>query len=102
MGKPINVNIPHTLGKAEARRRVQQGFADIQRSMGLPGILSAKQSWEGERLNFELSGLGQSLVGRLDVLVDSVQVQIELPGILAALAETISAKLKAQARKLLT
>jgi hypothetical protein len=100
MGKPICVNIPHTLGKVEARRRIQQGFADIQRSMGF-GMLSAKERWEEDRLHFEVSGLGQSLVGRLDVLADSIQIQLDLPGMLAALADSLAARLRDGTRKLL-
>jgi hypothetical protein len=101
MGKPICVNIPHSLGKAEAHRRVQQGFADIQKSIGLPGMLSTRQRWEEDRLHFEVAGLGQSLVGRLDVLADSVQIQIDLPDLLAALAESVSAKLRKRTQSLL-
>jgi putative polyhydroxyalkanoate system protein len=99
MAKPVTVNIPHTLGKAEARRRIEQGFGSIQQ--GLAGMLSAKQTWQGDRLSFEAAGLGQTLGGRLDVLDDSVQIQIDLPEMLAALADTILAKLKQRTQKLL-
>ena len=103
MGKPVAVNIPHTLGKTEARRRIEQGFGSIQRSLplGLAGMLSAKERWEGDRLHFEVAGLGQTLGGRLDVLADSVQIQIDVPEMLAAIADSISAKLRKGTQRLL-
>src|SRR5262245_49220501 len=101
MARPVTMTIPHALGKAEARRRVERGFTDIQRSLGVPAVFSTRQHWEDDRLLFEVSGLGQSLAGRLDVRADTVEIQLDLPGIFAALADTVLAKLRDGTRKLL-
>ena len=34
MSQPVTVTIPHQLGAAEARRRIDNGFADFARHMG--------------------------------------------------------------------
>jgi hypothetical protein len=103
MGKTVTVNIPHALGKEEARRRIADGFASMQRRMpyGLIGAFSFRERWEGDRLHFEGGALGQNICGRLDFLADSVQIQVDLPVILAAIANRIVAKLKQETQKLL-
>jgi hypothetical protein len=103
MARPVTVNIPHSLGKEEARRRIEAGFGGTRQQMmgGMGAMLAFQERWEGDRLHFEASGLGQKMTGRLDVMADSVQVQLDLPEILAALAEKISGRLKQEGQKLL-
>jgi hypothetical protein len=64
-------------------------------------MLAFQDRWEGNRLHIEAGGLGQKMTGRLDVLADSVHIELDLPEILAALAERISASLKTEGQKLL-
>jgi hypothetical protein len=103
MAKPITVNIPHSLGQEEAKRRLEQGFATIQQQMtgGMLGLVSFQQHWEDDRLHFTGTALGQKITGRLHVLSDAVQMQIDLPDLLAALADRITGSLKKQTQKLL-
>jgi hypothetical protein len=103
MARPVTVTIPHTLGKDEARRRIEQGFGNLRQHMtsGVGAMLSFKENWEGDRLNFEGGGLGQKITGRLDVRQDAVEIQVDLPEILAALAEKISGRLRSEGQKLL-
>ena len=103
MARPVTVNIPHALGKDEARRRIEEGFGRMRQQMtgGLAGMLTFTDRWEGDRLHFEGGGLGQKMTGRVEVLADSVQVQLDLPEMLAAIADRISARLKMEGRKLL-
>jgi putative polyhydroxyalkanoate system protein len=100
MGRAVTVNVPHGLGKEEARRRIGEGFAEMQPG-GPMALLSMKQYWEGDRLHFEGSGLGQTIRGRLDVLAESVQIQIDLPLMLAAIADLITGPIKKRTQKLL-
>lgn len=103
MGRPVTVNIPHTLGQKEAHRQIADGFDSVQRGMspGLAGAIAFQQRWEGERLHFEGSGLGQTISGRLDVLDDSVQILVDLPELLVAIAERLKASLTTRTAKLL-
>jgi hypothetical protein len=103
VARPISVNIPHHLGKEEARRRIDEGFGRMRQQMtgGLTAMVSFQERWDGDRLNFEGGVLGQKITGRLDVLADSVHLELDLPEILAALAERITGRLKTEGQKLL-
>ncbi len=103
MARPVTVNIPHKLGKQEARRRIDEGFGRLRQQMtgGVAGMVTFQERWEGDRLHFEGSGLGQKMTGRLDVLPDSVRVEVDLPEILAAMADLITGRLQKEGQKLL-
>jgi hypothetical protein len=99
----VKINLPHQLGKAEARRRIEEGFGRLRQQLtgGFAAMLSMQERWEGDRLKFEGGVLGQKITGRLDVRDDSVDVELDLPEILAALADRIAAALKTEGQKLL-
>jgi hypothetical protein len=103
MARPVSVSIPHSLGKDEARRRLEEGFGRMRQQLtgGIPMMFSVQERWEGDRLHFEGGGLGQKLTGRLDVTADAVHIQIDLPEILAAIADRIAGKLRSEGQKLL-
>lgn len=103
MTKPVSVTITHSLGKDEARRRLQEGFARVRQQLsgGLVGMVSFHERWEGDRLHFEGGAIGQKISGRLDVLADSVQIQLDLPDVLALIAERITGRLKKETQVLL-
>jgi hypothetical protein len=101
MTTPITVSIPHQLGRAEARRRIQDGFGNISRQF--PGSSAlCSQRWDGDRLSFSVGALGQSISGTIDVLDDSVAMRIELPGVLGLIANRLKARLRNAAQLLLT
>jgi hypothetical protein len=99
----VTVNIPHSLGKDEARRRIEEGFGRMRQQMtgGFGALVAVNERWEGDRLHFEGGGMGQKLTGRLDVLADSVRLEVDLPEILAAIADKIAGRLKTEGQKLL-
>jgi len=107
MARPVTVSIPHTLGKAEARKRIEQGFGHLRQQLasgvgGMVGkMVTFKEQWAGDQLQFEGSGLGQRMTGRLDVRENAVDIQIDLPDMLAAIADRITATLKTEGQKLL-
>jgi hypothetical protein len=103
MSRPVKVTIPHSLGKDEARRRIDEGFGKMQQQMtgGVGMLVSFSQHWDGDRLNFEGGGLGQKMTGRLDVRADSVDLELDLPEMLAAIADRIAGRVRAEGQKLL-
>ena len=107
MARPVSVSIPHNLGKAEARKRIETGFGQMRQNMlgGAAGMMAKMitltDRWEGDQLQFEGSGMGQKLTGRLDVREDAVQIQIDLPDMLAAIADKITGTLKTEGQKLI-
>lgn len=100
MAKPVVVNVPHNLGGAEARRRLETGFERIREQIGGKAI-RFEERWEGDRLHFVGNAFGQSVSGRADVLADSVRIEIDLPWILASIAEKLQNRIKAAGTLLL-
>jgi hypothetical protein len=86
MAKPLVVSIPHNLGKAEATRRLQTGLTQLKSPVG-DQFASIDESWAGDRMNFHVGAMGQKIDGHLDVQEDRVNVEVQLPWILAMVAE---------------
>jgi hypothetical protein len=97
---PITVNIPHQLGRAEARRRIETGFAKIVHL--LPGAGNCSERWDGDRLVFSATALGQTVSGIVDVRDAEVAMEIELPGVLGMLAGALKDRLQKAGQGLLT
>jgi hypothetical protein len=98
---PITISIPHQLGRAEARRRIEAGFAKLIHQV--PGSSSAgSQRWQDDRLSFAATVMGQTISGVVDVLDSAVTMQIELPGILGMLASSLKDRLQKAGTLLLT
>ena len=100
MAKPVIVNIPHDLGRDEARRRLETGFGRIRDQIGAFGV-SFQERWEGDRLYFEGGRFGQKIAGRIDVLQDSVRLEVDLPWILAGIADKLQGRVQKEGRLLL-
>ena len=100
MNQTIFVNIPHKLGKAEAKRRIQHGFGEIE-GRGLPMMLSFDKRWDGDQLYLKAGGLGQTISAVMEVFDDSIKVNIDVPIFLSALAELIKSALTKETVKAL-
>ena len=100
MTTPIAVNIPHQLGRVEARRRIETGFAEIVHL--LPGGAGeCDEHWDGDRLVFRVAAMGQSVTGTIDVLDTAIAMELELPGLLGLLAGSIQGRMQKVGQKLL-
>jgi hypothetical protein len=101
MATPITVSIPHQLGRAEARRRIETGFAKIIHL--LPGSAGNRnERWDGDRLTFSVTAMGQTVAGVVDVLDAAVTMEIELPGVLGVIASGFKDRLQKMGELLLT
>ena len=99
MATPITMSIPHQLGRAEARRRIESGFASLIRQ--LPGGGTCNERWDGDDLNFSVSGMGQTISGVVSVLDAAVTIRIELPGVLGMIAGGVKRRLEKAGQLLL-
>lgn len=99
MAAPVTISLPHQLGRAEARRRIEHGFGSL--SAQIPGAQSLAHTWDADRLSFALQGLGHRISGRLDVLDDAVNIEIDLPPFLSAIADKVKGKIRKQGQLLL-
>lgn len=103
MANPLTITIPHQIGKAEAKRRIETGFGDLAKKMAAGGLPFAniQQSWSEDRMSFAAKAAGQQITGRLQVLDDAVKMEIDLPMILAAIGNAIRGKVQEEGRILL-
>lgn len=99
MTQPIEVDLPHKLGRAGARARIEGGFGKI--ADFVPGGHVTEHRWDGDTLLFTVAGMGQQVGVKLDVAESNVHATFELPAFLSLFAEQIRAKLKKDGPKLL-
>jgi len=100
MTTPITVTIAHQLGRAEARRRIESGFAHVLAS--IPGARDASERWDGDRLVFSVVAVGQPITGTVDVGDAAAVIEITLPGVLGLIAKGFQDRLRQAGTLLLT
>jgi len=100
MSRPINVDLPHKLGRDEARRRIA---GNIDQLAGhIPGGTAEVNSrWEGDTLHLDVGAMGQSINAEIAVDERVVHCKFELPGMLAMFAGPIEAFLRRKGGDLL-
>jgi putative polyhydroxyalkanoate system protein len=86
MSKPLVVVIPHQLGREGARQRLDSGLETLKSKFGAQ-ISSIDSSWTGDHLDLVVKAVGQSVTAGLDVADDNVRVEVQLPWMLAMIAE---------------
>ncbi len=95
----MSVDVPHNLGAAEARRRIEGGTGQLVNR--LPAGATAKPTWVGNRLQLDISALGQELKANLDVQETLVRVEVVLPPALAFLRPLIETGIRRTGAELL-
>jgi hypothetical protein len=88
MSKPLVVTISHQLGKEEAVRRIKSGLGSARTNFGHLFTVE-EETWTGDRFDFRVRALSQSVSGTIDVLDDRVVLQLVLPWLLAKVAGAI-------------
>ena len=96
----VTVTIGHRLGKVEAIRRLKEGFARSDGHLG-PVIVMEQQTWEGDTLRFRMRALGQTAAGSIEVLDDTLRIEVSLPWLLAKAAKQLLSILRREATLLL-
>ena len=92
MSQPFSVDVPHNLGAAEAKRRVE---ANLHKLGGkLPAGATVTPAWEGERLRLDVAMMGQQVEAGLDILDTSVRITVLLPPALAFFRQAVEAGLR--------
>lgn len=98
----MRVAIPHDLPKDEVRRRLRESRHDI--ADHLPGgVAQIATSWASEdRMNIDVSAMGQDLHGWVDIEEHQLVFEVTLPMMLSFLEPAISGAIRNQGQKLLT
>ena len=99
MTQPIEVDIPHKLGKDEARRRIANNIHKL--SEHIPGGAQVQSGWVGDQLNLDVAAMGQSCSSTIDVMDDKVRLKVLLPPMLAMFSGMIQAGLQKKGSVLL-
>ena len=100
MAEPVVVTIPHKLGKEEAIRRLKNGFGNVRSTFGEKFVVLT-DDWKGDHLDFRASLLGQTTTGTVDVGESSVRLEVQLPWILAMLANKAKSIVQKQGQLML-
>lgn len=88
MSEPLVVTISHRLGKEEAARRIRDGVGRAKGEFAHL-IRIENDTWEGDRLSFAASALGQHAHGVIDVYENAVRLEVTLPWLLARFAKAV-------------
>lgn len=86
MGQIVSVDVKHSLGAEEAKRRVQAGI-DALREKYASHLSTVQIDWGETRADLTIGALGHNLKGALEFFPDIVRVSLELPWVLAMIAE---------------
>ena len=100
MSDTVTVIVGHRLGKVEAVRRLNEGFARTKGHLGAM-IAIEQETWEGDTLHFRMRALGQTAAASIEVLEDALRIEVSLPWLLAKAAKHLLPILRKEATLLL-
>ena len=99
MGTPITVDVPHQIGKAAVRSRLDGGIDKIGNS--IPGGSVTDHRWAGDTLHFTVRAMGQTIASEVTVFEDKVHAVVDLPAFLGLFAGKVQDMIRKEAPKLL-
>jgi hypothetical protein len=100
MAAPIDVSLPHKLGREEARRRIAANIGGLKDH--IPGGAShVTSTWVGDRLDLNIQAMGQAVDAQITVEETKVRCHVMLPGMLGLFAAPIEAMLNRKGANLL-
>ena len=99
MTQPIDVELPHRLGKDEARRRIANNIDKL--GQHIPGGAQVRSGWAGDQLNLEVAALGEAIKATIDVMETKVHLKVLLPGMLGMFSGVVQAALQKKGGTLL-
>ena len=99
MSQPIEVELPHSLGKDEARRRIANNIHKLQEHN--PGGAQVQAGWTGDQLNLNVAAMGEAINATIDVMETKVHLKVLLPGMLGMFGGLVQAALQKKGGMLL-
>src|SRR5256714_15128226 len=92
MTQPIDVDLPHSLGKDEARRRIANNIHKLEQH--IPGGAQVQSAWVGDQLSLTVAALGESINATIDVMETKVHLKVLLPGMLGMFSGMVQGALQ--------
>jgi putative polyhydroxyalkanoate system protein len=99
MSQPIDVDLPHNLGKDEARRRIANNVHKLEEH--IPGGARVQSGWTGDQLNLQIAAMGEAVNATIDVQDTKVHLKVLLPGMLGMFSGMVQAALQKKGSVLL-
>ena len=99
MTQPIDVDLPHNLGKDEARRRIANNIHKLEQH--IPGGAKVQSGWTGDQLNLQIIAMGETVNSCIEVMDTRVHLTVLLPGILGMFAGLVQGTLQKKGKVLL-
>ncbi|WP_019834358.1 polyhydroxyalkanoic acid system family protein [Sphingomonas sp. PR090111-T3T-6A] len=101
MASGPTIEIPHTLGRQEVRRRLANRIGELPQHIP-GGVAQMTTAWPGEdRMTVHIVALGQSANATIDIEDRIVRVGLILPPILSFMSGAISAAIQRGGEELL-
>ena len=100
MSQPIQVDLPHKLGKEEARRRIANNIHKLKDHIP-GGTAQVSSAWSGDELKLDVGAMGQTVQTLIGVEESVVRVHVLLPGMLGMFSGVIAAALQKKGSVLL-
>jgi putative polyhydroxyalkanoate system protein len=100
MKKSVIVTLPHEHTKVEAIKRIREGLEKMKPQLA-PYTSSLKEEWRGDEVHFHVVAMMPAQRGRIHVMDESVRVEVDLPWILAAIAEVVRGQIQKRGSQIL-
>ena len=101
MAQPIFVKLPHTLGKAEATRRMRSRIGELPAHIP-GGVAKVDHRWTGDdRLALDIAALGAEVSTLAEVDETEIRLSVQLPPLLEPFRGAIERAVRTRASALL-
>ena len=97
--QPVVVTISHSLGKQEVLRRLRPALGHSAKTFPLLSI--EQEIWDGDRMDFRVRAMGQTIAGNVIVGDADVRLELQLPWLLAKFAQAVQTTITKRAQILL-
>lgn len=101
MSKPTVIDIPHNLGRDEAKRRLKSRIGEL--AGHIPGgAADVRTAWPSEdRMTLSVDALGQSVNSVLDIDEKVIRLQLQLPAMLSFMSGAIEKAIRKRGAEVL-
>ncbi|HYW16295.1 MAG TPA: polyhydroxyalkanoic acid system family protein [Allosphingosinicella sp.] len=99
MTTPLVVDLPHKLGAAEARRRIELNVGKL--TDHIPGGAQVSSRWTGDRLDLDVGAMGQQVATQIEIQETIVRMTVMLPPALTFFKGMIEPLIRSQGAVLL-
>ncbi len=100
MKKPVVVTLPHPHTKGEARKRIEDGITRVRPQI-MQFAAALEDEWQEDELSFRMVMMGQEVTGRIHVMDQSARVEVDLPWVLAMLADRVRGQIEKKGGQIL-